>query len=414
MDIARAPQPKRRRYIALGAGLMAIVFVTVALSKLEPAAQSVERATLWVDTVKQGTMLRQVRAPGTLVPEQIRWVSALTAGRIEALPLRAGATVTRNTILATMSNPDVQLQALEAERQLAAAESDLATLRTTLEQQRLNQEAALATVVTQYNEAVRNAKVFGTLDQKGLSSEGEVATAADRLAELETRRKVEQQRLALVTAAARDQYTRQARNVERLRGIAQFQRDRVAAMEVRSGEDGVLQELPLELGQWVVPGQVLARVAQPGRLKAVLRVPETQAKDVAIGQPVSVDTRNGVVPGRVMRIDPAAQNGTVTVEVALEGALPAGARAELSVDGTIEIERLTDVTYVGRPAYGQAESVVGLFKLAEDGKTATRVNVKLGRASVNTIEVVQGLEPGDRVIISDVSQYDNQSRLRLK
>ena len=235
MDIARAPQPKRRRYIALGAGLMAIVFVTVALSKLEPAAQSVERATLWVDTVKQGTMLRQVRAPGTLVPEQIRWVSALTAGRIEALPLRAGATVTRNTILATMSNPDVQLQALEAERQLAAAESDLATLRTTLEQQRLNQEATLATVVTQYNEAKRNQKVFGTLDQKGLSSEGEVATAADRLAELETRKKVEEQRLALVTAAARDQYTRQARNVERLRGIAQFQRDRVAAMEVRSG-----------------------------------------------------------------------------------------------------------------------------------------------------------------------------------
>jgi HlyD family secretion protein len=414
VDIARAPQPKRRRYIALGAGLMAIVFVTVALSKLEPAAQSVERATLWVDTVKQGTMLRQVRAPGTLVPEQIRWVSALTAGRIEALPLRAGATVTRNTILATMSNPDVQLQALEAERQLAAAESDLATLRTTLEQQRLNQEATLATVVTQYNEAKRNQKVFGTLDQKGLSSEGEVATAADRLAELETRKKVEEQRLALVTAAARDQYTRQARNVERLRGIAQFQRDRVAAMQVRSGEDGVLQELPLELGQWVVPGQVLARVAQPGRLKAVLRVPETQAKDVAIGQPVSVDTRNGIVPGRVMRIDPAAQNGTVTVEVALEGALPAGARAELSVDGTIEIERLTDVTYVGRPAYGQAESVVGLFKLSEDGKTATRINVKLGRASVNTIEVVQGLEPGDRVIISDVSQYDNQSRLRLK
>jgi multidrug efflux pump subunit AcrA (membrane-fusion protein) len=185
-------------------------------------------------------------------------------------------------------------------------------------------------------------------------------------------------------------------------------------MEVRSGEDGVLQELPLELGQWVVPGQVLARVAQPGRLKAVLRVPETQAKDVAVGQPVSVDTRNGVVPGRVMRIDPAAQNGTVTVEVALEGSLPAGARAELSVDGTIEIERLTDVTYVGRPAYGQAESVVGLFKLSDDGKTATRINVKLGRASVNTIEVVQGLEPGDKVIISDVSQYDNQSRLRLK
>ena len=414
MDIARAPKPNRRRYILAGAGLAAIVFVTVALARLEPAAQSVERATLWVDTVKKGTMLRQVRAPGTLVPEQIRWVSALTAGRIEALPLRAGATVVRNTVLATMSNPDVQLQALEAERQLAAAESDLATLRTTLETQRLNQEATLATVVSQYNEAKRNAKVFGSLGEKGLSSESEQAAATDRLSELETRRKVEQARLALVTEASRDQYARQARNVERLRGIAQFQRDRVAAMEVRSGEDGVLQELPLELGQWVVPGQVLARVAQPGRLKAVLRVPETQAKDVAMGQSVAVDTRNGVVPGHVMRIDPAAQNGTVTVEVALDGALPQGARAELSVDGTIEIERLTNVTYVGRPAYGQAESVVGLFRLEPDGKTATRVNVKLGRASVNTIEVLQGLEPGDRVIISDVSQYDNQSRLRLK
>ena len=414
MDVARAPRPKRGRYIAGGAIIMAIVFTTVALARMEPAAPTVERATLWIDTVRQGTMLRQVRAPGTLVPEQIRWVSALTAGRIEALPLRPGAVVTTNQIIATMSNPDVQLQALESERQLAQAEADLATLRTTLETQRLNQEAALATVVTQYNEAQRNAKVFGTLDQKGLSSQGEVANASDRLTELETRRKIEQQRLELVTAAVRDQYERARRNVERLRGIAQFQRDRVAAMQVKAGEDGVLQELPLELGQWVVPGQVLARVAQPGRLKAVLRVPETQAKDVTSGQKVSVDTRNGIVEGRVMRIDPAAQNGTVTVEVALEGELPRGARAELSVDGTIEIERLDDVKHVGRPAYGQAESVVGLFRLEPDGKTATRVNVKLGRASVNSIEVLQGLEPGDMVIISDVSQWDSHNRLRLK
>ena len=414
MDVARAPRPKRGRYIAGGAIIMAIVFATVALAKLEPAAPTVERATLWIDTVRQGTMLRQVRAPGTLVPEQIRWVSALTAGRIEALPLRPGAVVTVNQTIATMSNPDVQLQALESERQLAQAEADLATLRTTLETQRLNQEAALATVVTQYNEAQRNAKVYGTLAQKGLSSEGEQANATDRLTELETRRKVEQQRLELVTSAVRDQYDRARRNVERLRGIAQFQRDRVAAMEVRAGENGVLQELPLELGQWVVPGQVLARVAQPGRLKGVLRVPETQAKDVALGQKVSIDTRNGVVPGRVMRIDPAAQNGTVTVEVALEGELPKGARAELSVDGTIEIERLDNVKHVGRPAYGQAESVVGLFRLEPDGETATRVNVKLGRASVNSIEVLQGLEPGDKVIISDVSQWDSHNRLRLK
>ena len=414
MDVARAPRPKRGRYIAGGAVIMAIVFTTVALAKMEPAAPTVERATLWIDTVRQGTMLRQVRAPGTLVPEQIRWVSALTAGRIEALPLRPGAVVTTNQIIATMSNPDVQLQALESERQLASAEADLATLRTTLETQRLNQEAALATVIAQYNEAERNAKVFGTLGQKGLSSESERANATDKLAELATRRSVEQQRLQIVTAAVRDQYERARRNVERLRGIAQFQRDRVAAMQVKAGEDGVLQELPLELGQWVVPGQVLARVAQPGRLKAVLRVPETQAKDVAMGQKVSVDTRNGIVDGRVMRIDPAAQNGTVTVEVALEGELPRGARAELSVDGTIEIERLDNVKHVGRPAYGQAESVVGLFRLEPDGESATRVNVKLGRASVNSIEVLQGLEKGDLVIISDVSQWDSHNRLRLK
>ena len=414
MDIQRAPRPKRGRYIAAGAGLVVIVFTTVALSKLEPAAQTVERATLWVDTVKKGTMVRQVRAPGTLVPEQIRWVSAVTAGRIESLPLRAGATVTRNTIIATMSNPDVQLQLLEAERQLAAAEADLANLRTNLETQRLNQAGTVATINQQYNEAKRNQSVYGALDKRGLSSQTEVANASDKAAELETRRQIEEQRLALMTAAQREQYALQKGQVERLRGIAQFQRDRVASMQVRAGEDGVLQELPLELGQWVVPGQVLARVAQPGRLKAVLRVPETQAKDVVLGQTVSVDTRNGLVEGHVMRVDPAAQNGTVTVEVALDGALPQGARAELSVDGTIEIERLTNVVYVGRPAYGQAESVVGLFKLEPDGKTATRVNVKLGRASVNTIEILQGLEPGDRVIISDVSQYDSQSRLRLK
>jgi multidrug resistance efflux pump len=414
LDIARAPKSKKGRYIGIGAGLVAIVGVSVALTRMEPAAPSVERATLWIDTVRRGTMVRQVRAPGTLVPEQIRWVSALTAGRVEALPVRPGTAVTPETQLLELSNPDVQLQALEAERQLAAAEAELVNLRSSLETQRLQQQASVAQINTQYQEARRNAEVMAALDNKGLSSTNEVQRANETAAELKSRVEIERQRLALLTQNVKQQFDMQRANVERARGIAQFQRDRVMSMKVKAGEEGVLQEMNLQLGQWVVPGEVLARVAQPSRLKAVLRVPETQAKDVVLGQPVSVDTRNGIIPGRVIRIEPQSVNGTVGVDVALEGALPRGARPELSVDGTIEIERLTNVMYVGRPAYGQAESVVGLFRLDPDGQYARRVNAKLGRSSVNTIEVVQGLNVGDLVIISDVSQWDAQDRLRLK
>jgi HlyD family secretion protein len=256
--------------------------------------------------------------------------------------------------------------------------------------------------------------VFEALDKKGLSSANEVARARERAQEFQSRRKIEQERLAMLTQTLGRQLALEETNVQRMRAVAQFQRDRVTSMNVTAGEEGVLQQLDLELGQWVVPGQILARVAQPGKLKAVLRVPETQAKDIVMGQPTSVDTRNGLVAGRVSRVDPAVQNGTVTVEVALEGALPRGARADLSVDGTIEIERLQNVLSVGRPAYGQPESQVGLFVLDADGKTARRVQAKLGRASVNAIEVVQGLKPGDKVIISDVSQWDGQERLRIK
>jgi HlyD family secretion protein len=414
LDIARAPKSKKGRNAAIAGGVIALIGVSVALTKLEPAAPSVERSTLWIDTVRRGTMVRQVRAPGTLVPEQIRWVSALTAGRVEALPVRPGTAVTRETPLLELSNPDVQLQALEAERQLASAEAELVNLRSSLQTQQLQQQAAVATINAQYQDARRNAEVFGALDKKGLSSTNEVQRAREQAEELKSRLDIERQRLALLSQNVKTQYDMQRANVERARGIAQFQRDRVLSMKVKSGEDGVLQEMDLELGQWVVPGQVLARVAQPGRLKAELRVPETQAKDVVLGQSVSVDTRNGIIPGRVIRIEPQSQNGTVGVDVALEGALPRGARPELSVDAIIEIERLVNVLYVGRPAYGQAESVVGLFRLEPDGQTATRVNAKLGRSSVNTIEVVQGLNVGDRVIISDVSQWDTQDRLRLK
>ena len=414
MDIQRQKPKSYRNYVIGGIAAVALVVTTVALRRLPTAAPSVDRATLWIDTVQQGMMKREVRAPGTLVPEQVRYVSAVTSGRVERLPLRPGVTVQPGTVLLEMSNPDVQLQMLEAERQLAAAEAQLTSLRTQLETGRLNQKATVAQVRGLFQEAKRQLDVQTQLDERKLSSANEVARARDQVAELGERLEVEQQRLKILSDDVERQLAMQRSQVERMRAIAQFQRDRVASMVVRSGADGVLQTLQLEVGQWVNAGVTLATVAQPGRLKAVLRVPETQAKDVVLGQKTSIDTRNGLIDGRVMRIDPSAQNGTVTVEVALEGELPRGARPELSVDGTIEIERLENVLHVGRPAYGQAESTVGLFRLDPDGSHATRVNVKLGRSSVNTIEVVQGLAAGDRVIISDMSQYDNADRVKLK
>jgi multidrug resistance efflux pump len=348
------------------------------------------------------------------VPERIRYVTAQTAGRVEALAIRPGTAVNRNTVILELSNPEVQLEALNAQRGLADAEAQLITLRTSLETQRLNQASQVATVRTQYAAAQRDVELMEALDKKKLASEHELKRARDVAEETKARLEIEQQRLKVMSDAIAEQISLARANVTRLREIAAFQQERVASMRVLAGEDGQLLSLPFELGQWVVPGQTLATVAQPGRLKAVLRVPETQAKDVVLGQQTAIDTRNGVIAGRVMRIDPGSTNGTVTVEVALEGALPRGARSDLSVDGTIEIERLDNVLYVGRPAYGQAESTVGLFRLDPDGNTATRVNVKLGRSSVNTIEVVQGLNPGDKVIISDMSANDNAAKVRLQ
>lgn len=438
MDIPR-PKPRRRfRHALLGGGVVAVAAATAALARVEPAAPAVERAPLWIDTVRRGPLVRQVRAPGTLVPEHVRLVGALTAGRVEQVFVQPGAVVTPGTVLLELSNPDVQLQLLEAERQLGAAEGQLASVRTSLEAGRLQQQAAVAALASDYNAARRNAEVFETLDRKGMSSANEVAAARDKVRELAERRALEQQRLALSRAAVGQQVELEAANVERLRAVARFMRDRVASLRVVAGEAGVVQSLDLDLGQWVVPGQELARVARPERLKAVLRVPETQARDVAVGQAVAVDTRtgpapaaspagaanavpnaapaagSGVIPGRVLRVDPAVQNGTVAVEVALLGALPPGARADLSVDATVELERLPDVLAVARPAYGQPGGEAALFRLAPDGASAERVRVLLGRASVTAVEVVRGLRAGDRVIVSDVSQYDAQDRLRIK
>jgi multidrug resistance efflux pump len=414
VDIKRAPPSKKKQYIAWGSGILAIVLVSLGISKLKPAAPSVERATLWVDSVRKGELLREVRAPGTLVPEHIRIIAAATAGRVELLPVRPGVTVNPSTLLVELSNTDVQLQALAADQAVTAARGQLASLRRSLQQSRLAQEGTIAQLRTQLEDANRQIKVVEALDKKGLASASELAQARDRVKELQTRTTIEQQQLDEMNTSAKEQLQLTADQVQSLTAIAAEQRNRVRSMHVVAGENGVLLSLPLELGQWVNPGLEIARVAQPGNLKAVLRVPETQARDVALGQKATIDTRNGVVVGHVMRIDPGSQQGTVVVEIAIDGDLPRGARSDMSVDGTIELERLPNVMYVGRPAYGSAESLVGLFQISDDGKEATRVNVKLGAASVNTVVVLQGLAVGDSVIISDMSQWDNVQRVRLK
>lgn len=413
MDIPRQKPKSNRLPLILGAAAV-LVLATLGLSQLKPAAPTVERSTLWIDTVKRGPMLRQVRGNGTLVPENQRMVAALTAGRVERVLARPGTKVEATTVVIELSNPDVQLEALDAERQLKLAEADLASLRSTLETNRLTQQSALATSRLDMNEAERGVKVAERLLTDGLASAFEVERARDKAEEAKIRYEADRQRLVVAEDALKAQLDLRRADVDRLRAIAQFQRERVQSMQVRAGAAGVVQELALEPGQWVMPGQLLARVIGPDKLKAVIRVPETQARDVALGLKAVVDTRNGTVNGHVARIDPAAENGTVAVDITLEGALPRGARPDLSVDGTIEIERLADVLSVGRPADGASEATVGLFRLDADGHNAQRVQVRLGRASVNTIEVIQGLKEGDQVILSEMSRWDAVDRVRLK
>lgn len=415
MDIKREPPKKTKRNVLIAGGGIGLVAVTVALSQLEARPPSISRAEIIIDSVRRGELARMVRAPGTLVPENIRYVAAVTSGRVEERPLRPGSMVKANTVILVLSNPDEQMQLLQAQQQLAQAQQELATLRSTLESNRLTQEAAIATLRTQLGEAQRTLETLVALDstRKGLASENELKNAKDRVSELETRIRIEERKLELMKSQFDEQLRTAEDNVGRNEAVVRFRQDRIRALNVTAGIDGQLQSLNLELGQWVNSGQELARVAQPGKFKAVLRVPETQAPEVVVGQKVEIDLRPAIVHGRVMRIDPISQNATVTVEVELEGEMPQGARADLSVDGTIEIERLPDVLFVQRPAYGQANQTVGLFKLDPDGKTATRVSVKLGKASVNQIEVVAGLDVGDRVIISDMSNFDNVNRVRI-
>jgi HlyD family secretion protein len=415
VDIPREPPKRgRKRLLYGGLAILAVVLATVGLRGLKPAAPKVDRAAVWVDSVVRGPLVIEVRGPGTLVPERIRYISAVTAGRVEQRLAQPGQEVKPETVLLEMSNPDVQLQALESERQLTVARADQVNLRANLATQRLNQEAAVAAARSAFLDAKRTADASDSLAAKELISTSEASRARDRLEELGTRFKVEQERLQVMTQAADSQLVLQQAQVNRLRDVTEFQRGRIRSMVVKAGASGTLQELSLEVGQWAQSGANLARIVEPGRLKAVLRIPETQAKDVALGQPAAIDTRNGIARGKVSRIDPAVQNGTVTVDVSLGDSLPRGARPDLSVDGTIQVQRLDNVLHVGRPAYGQAGSTVGLFKLVEDGTVAVRVNVRLGRTSVNTVEVLGGLQPGEKVIISDMSRWDGVDRVRVE
>jgi multidrug resistance efflux pump len=414
LDKPREKKPDRKRFLYIGAGVTSLVLLTLGLSRLKPAAPSVDEGTLWMDTVRQGQMLREVRGPGTLVPEQIRWVSAVVPGRVDKKLVQPGERVTAGTVLLELSNPDVEIQRLQAERSLTESQAQLVSLKTTLETQRLNQAGVVATVRSEYREAVRKAASDSALAAQDLISSAEYSRSQDRVEEYTERLNVEQQRLQIYTENIDSQLAVQQTQVRRLKAVADFQRSMVDAMVVRAGANGVLQEVPLEVGQWAISGATLAKVVQPERLKAVLRIPETQARDVTIGQTAAIDTRNGVVKGHVIRIDPASLNGTVAVDVAFAEPLPKGARPDLSVDGTIEIERLDNVLHVGRPAYGQANSTVGLFRMVNGSRDAERVRVELGRSSVNAIEVVRGLAVGDVVILSDMSRWDGVERVRLK
>lgn len=415
VDIARPKQKKRGRLIAIGVGVVALVVVTVALANLKPAAPTVQSSQVWPDTVKRGPMLREVRGPGTLVPEQIRYISAVTGGRVETVPVRPGAQVQPGTVLMTFSNPDVELQWLSAQQSVASAQAQLVTLRTNLENSRLAQMTTVGSVRAQLREAQRQAASVPALVERNLIAANEVQRLRDEVERLTNQLDVEQQRLAIIESTADSQLTLQRDQIDRLRAIADFQESRRTSMRVTAGVQGVLvQDQLFEVGQWVMSGTTLARVVQPGRLKAVLRIPETQARDVALGQQADIDTHIGHVQGRVIRIDPGSTNGTVGVDVALEGALPEGARPDLSIEGTITIERLTDVLYMGRPAYGQANSTTSIFRLVDGGHYAERVNVRLGRGSVNQIEVVEGLQQGDVVILSDMSRWESVDRVRIK
>ncbi len=415
MDIARPElkQRKRRRQVMLGTALGIVVLVTGAgIMALGPAMPSVERGSVLVDTVKRGELLREVRGPGTLVPKEIRWIAAETSARVERILVKPGAAVDADTVILELSNAEVDDQLLAAKTAFIAAQSDLAAKRTELQSRLLDQQAAEAQARTDYETARMQAESEKSVAEKGIIPAVQYRKSLVVLEQLKYRVDIEQQRVNEFRRNISAQLAAETARLDQLANTRDLRQRQADGLKVRAGISGVLQRVPVEEGQQVDAGGNLARVARPGELMAELRIAETQAKDILIGQPARIDTRNGIVEGQVLRVDPAVQNGTVQVDVALHGALPAGARPDLSVDGTIEIERLADVLYVGRPAFGQPDSQVRLFKVDADG-VAARVPVQLGRSSVNLIEIRKGLGVGDRVILSDTSAWDQSDRIRL-
>jgi len=418
MDIARPEfkTQKRRRQMILGAiVLMAVVAVTIGVSRLKPAAPTVERGTVWTDTVKRGPMVRQVRGIGSLVPtqESVRQIPAETEATVVRIRVLPGSQVEADTILLEMLNSQTEQAAVDAQLQLKAAQAEYQSLRVKLESDLMNQKAGAATVNADHNQAQRQAETDKALYELGVISGLAYKGSKGKADELTTRDDLETQRLTANQKAIESQMAQQQAKVEQMRVLAQLKQKQLDALKVRAGIKGVLVDLPLQVGQHVLPGIMLAKVVEPDHLMATIKIAETQARDVQIGQPASVDTHNGVVAGTVMRVDPAVQNGTVTVDLKLTGELPKGARPDLSVDGTVDLERLDNVLYVGRPAFGQESSTISLFKLFPDGQEALRVPVKVGRASVNSIQVIEGLHEGDTVILSDMSRWDNTDRIRL-
>jgi HlyD family secretion protein len=417
MDIARPSNVKKKRIrqaIYAVVGLLVVAGVSVGLSRLKPAAPTVERAVVWPDTVKRGNIMRQVRGLGTLTPEDIRWIPATTQGRVERIILRPGTQVKADSVILELTNPTLEQQLQDAELKLQASIAGLENLKVQLSNDLLQTRAAAANVEADYNKAKMQAQMNEALAKDQLVSTLVLQQSKVDADSLGVRNQIAKDQLAGKAESTRAQLAVQQSLVDQARAFLQLTRQQKDELKVRAGLEGTLQLVPVEVGQQVAPGTNLARVSNPSRLKAEIKIAETQAKDIQIGQKAEIDTRTGVVEGRVARIDPSVQNGTRTVDVTLPGELPKGAVPDLSVDGTIELERLNDVLYMGRPAFGQEQSVVGLFKILADGVTAERTQVKLGKSSVNTVEILQGLKVGDQVILSDMSAYDAYDRIRLK
>ena len=418
MDIKRPGKSKLKQRIRTAilvvVGLAAVGGITYALAKLKPAAPTLDRSTAVIDTVKRGQMLREVRGNGTLVPQVTRWVPAPADGRVEKILVQAGVEVGASTVIVELSNPQMEQQALDAEFQVKAAEADQESLRVRLESENMTQQSAIASINAEYSQAKIQLDTDEVLAKQGLVPDLLLKISRVKVQDLANRLKVEQQRLAISGRATKAQINAQESRIQQLRALAKLKKDQVDALKVRSGTNGVLQVVAVQEGQQVAPGVNIARVADPASLKAELKINETQIKDVRIGQPVAVDTRNGIIQGHVSRIDPAAREGTFVVDAELTGPLPGSARPDLSVDGTIELERLNNVLYVGRPAFGQGQQTVGMFRLTPDGQEAVRTQVALGRNSVSTIEILSGLKEGDQVILSDTSTMDSYNRIRVR